>query len=209
MNSRTRRFLQTLTVVVLIAYTTLLAYQSLSRAVYNAEGDGNAAKLSNYLDEGRDTYDGGEATSEIPSVTATMRPPTTTLDDAGDGNAAKLSNYLDEGRDTYDGGEATSEIPSVTATMRPPTTTLDDVFISVKTTKLYHRQRLPIILKTWFQLAKAQTWFFTDIDDPEFQKQTKGKKGLENETRNEEKEEFPHPFQRLSFKPFHLIYKIR
>ncbi|KAK9685097.1 Fringe-like [Popillia japonica] len=164
MNSRTRRFLQTLTVVVLIAYTTLLAYQSLSRAVYNAEGDGNAAKLSNYLDEGRDTYDGGEATSEIPSVTATMRPPTTTL---------------------------------------------DDVFISVKTTKLYHRQRLPIILKTWFQLAKAQTWFFTDIDDPEFQKQTKGKKGLENETRNEEKEEFPHPFQRLSFKPFHLIYKIR
>ncbi|KRT82167.1 hypothetical protein AMK59_4422, partial [Oryctes borbonicus] len=111
MNSRTRRLLQTLTVAVLIAYTTLLAYQSLSRAVHNAEVDGSIVKLGNYLDEDRDTYDAGEATSEIPSVTATMRPPTTKL---------------------------------------------NDVFISVKTTKLYHRQRLPIILKTWFQLAKAQ-----------------------------------------------------
>lgn len=129
MNSRTRRFLQTLTVAVLIAYTTLLAYQSLSRAVHNAEVDGSIVKLGNYLDEDRDTYDAGEATSEIPSVTATMRPPTTKL---------------------------------------------NDVFISVKTTKLYHRQRLPIILKTWFQLAKAQTWFFTDTDDPEFQTQTNG-----------------------------------
>ncbi|GJQ75753.1 fng [Trypoxylus dichotomus] len=129
MNSRTRRFLQTLTVAVLIAYTTLLAYQSLSRAVHNAEAGGNIVKLGNYLDEDRDTYDAGEATSEIPSVTATMRPPTTKL---------------------------------------------NDVFISVKTTKLYHRQRLPIILKTWFQLAKAQTWFFTDTNDPEFQKQTNG-----------------------------------
>lgn len=54
-----------------------------------------------------------------------------------------------------DGG-STSEIPSATATIKPPSTRLDDVFISVKTTKHYHSQRLPIILKTWFQLAKAQ-----------------------------------------------------
>lgn len=52
--------------------------------------------------------------------------------------------------------EYTSEIYSATATMKPPTTVLDDVFVSVKTTKHYHSQRLPIILKTWFQLAKAQ-----------------------------------------------------
>lgn len=52
--------------------------------------------------------------------------------------------------------EFTSEMYSATATMKPPTTFLDDVFISVKTTKHYHNQRLPIILKTWFQLAKAQ-----------------------------------------------------
>lgn len=34
--------------------------------------------------------------------------------------------------------------------------TLDDIFISVKTTKHYQYTRLPIILKTWFQLAKEQ-----------------------------------------------------
>lgn len=34
--------------------------------------------------------------------------------------------------------------------------TLDDIFISVKTSKHYQDTRLPIILKTWFQLAKEQ-----------------------------------------------------
>lgn len=34
--------------------------------------------------------------------------------------------------------------------------TLDDIFISVKTSKHYQYSRLPIILKTWFQLAKDQ-----------------------------------------------------
>lgn len=34
--------------------------------------------------------------------------------------------------------------------------TLDDVFISVKTTKHYQYTRLPVILKTWYQLAKQQ-----------------------------------------------------
>lgn len=33
---------------------------------------------------------------------------------------------------------------------------LDDIFISVKTTKHYQYTRLPIILKTWYQLAKEQ-----------------------------------------------------
>nr|AAO38754.1 fringe [Junonia coenia] len=52
--------------------------------------------------------------------------------------------------------------------------TLDDVFISVKTTKHYQHTRLPILLKTWFQLAKEQTWFFTDIDNQQLQNQTNG-----------------------------------
>ncbi|CAG9815612.1 unnamed protein product [Phaedon cochleariae] len=53
--------------------------------------------------------------------------------------------------------EVTSEISaSATATIKPPMTVLDDVFISVKTTKTYHNKRLPIILKTWFQLARKQ-----------------------------------------------------
>ncbi len=37
-----------------------------------------------------------------------------------------------------------------------PTIELDDVFISVKTTKDYHDNRLSMIIKTWFQLAKDQ-----------------------------------------------------
>lgn len=52
--------------------------------------------------------------------------------------------------------------------------TLDDIFISVKTTKNYEDTRLPIILKTWFQLAKEQTWFFTDKDNPIHQNLTNG-----------------------------------
>ncbi|XP_063377907.1 fringe glycosyltransferase isoform X1 [Cydia fagiglandana] len=52
--------------------------------------------------------------------------------------------------------------------------TLDDLFISVKTTKYYENTRLPIILKTWFQLAKNQTWFFTDRDYQFHQIQTNG-----------------------------------
>lgn len=55
----------------------------------------------------------------------------------------------------------TSEISSATATTKPPSTTLNDVFISVKTTKYYHAHRLPIILKTWFQLAKNQASYHT------------------------------------------------
>lgn len=45
---------------------------------------------------------------------------------------------------------------SVTGTPKPAITTLDDIFITVKTTKLYHNTRLALIIKTWFQLAKEQ-----------------------------------------------------
>lgn len=45
---------------------------------------------------------------------------------------------------------------SVTATPKPATTNLNDIFISVKTTKMYHDTRLDIIIKTWFQLAPDQ-----------------------------------------------------
>ncbi|XP_054270130.1 fringe glycosyltransferase [Macrosteles quadrilineatus] len=61
-----------------------------------------------------------------------------------------------------------------TATPKPPNTRPHDVFISVKTTGHYHHARLPVILKTWFQLAKDQIWFFTDTDDAEFQQKTNG-----------------------------------
>ncbi|XP_055845041.1 fringe glycosyltransferase [Episyrphus balteatus] len=63
---------------------------------------------------------------------------------------------------------------AVTATPKPPITELDDIFISVKTTKNYHDTRLALIIKTWFQLARDQTWFFTDTDDAYYQEKTKG-----------------------------------
>lgn len=75
--------------------------------------------------------------------------------------------------DAY-GISMSTDSPSATATVKPPTVTLDDVFISVKTTRNYHNSRLPIILKTWFQLAKKQTWFFTDTNDSDFQTRTNG-----------------------------------
>jgi hypothetical protein len=49
---------------------------------------------------------------------------------------------------------------AATGTPKPPSTDLDDVFISVKTTKKYHADRLSLIIKTWFQLAKNQVCFF-------------------------------------------------
>lgn len=45
---------------------------------------------------------------------------------------------------------------AVTATPKPSTTNLNDIFITVKTTKMYHDTRLALIIKTWFQLAKEQ-----------------------------------------------------
>jgi len=43
-------------------------------------------------------------------------------------------------------------------------TQLDDVFISVKTTASYHKARLAVILKTWFQLAANQVSLITVIE---------------------------------------------
>lgn len=49
-----------------------------------------------------------------------------------------------------------SKIRSATATPKPPTIELNDIFISVKTTKSNHNNRLDLILNTWQQLAKEQ-----------------------------------------------------
>ncbi|XP_064595659.1 fringe glycosyltransferase-like [Liolophura sinensis] len=53
-------------------------------------------------------------------------------------------------------------------------TNLGDVYISVKTTQKYHQSRVKILLDTWVQLAREQTYFFTDTDDAELQKRTNG-----------------------------------
>lgn len=55
-----------------------------------------------------------------------------------------------------------------------PTTRLEDLFLSVKTTRAFHQSRLDVILKTWFVLAREQTFFFTDFGDPVYQLKTNG-----------------------------------
>nr|KAF7425055.1 hypothetical protein H0235_007493 [Vespula pensylvanica] len=87
-----------------------------------------------------------------------------------------------------EGGSAMTP-PLATATMVPFSTNLDDVFISVKTTKHYHRSRLPAIIGTWFQFAKDQTWFFTDREDPYFQNQTMQPRARYATVDDEEEEE--------------------
>ncbi|XP_055950501.1 fringe glycosyltransferase-like [Argiope bruennichi] len=53
-------------------------------------------------------------------------------------------------------------------------TNLNDLFISVKTTKNFHQSRLNVILRTWFVLAREQTYFFSDADDSVLSSRTRG-----------------------------------
>ena len=47
-----------------------------------------------------------------------------------------------------------------------------DLFISVKTSKQFHKSRLEVILDTWFTLARSETWFFTDDPDDDIDART-------------------------------------
>ncbi|GLV41719.1 fringe [Carabus blaptoides fortunei] len=141
---RVKRSVQTLTLAMILVYTTLLLYQSLSRGLIQSSQqivrDVNSIMAKDY----EEMFFENNRIMEVR-----------------------------EKRMSVD--KFTSDItPSVTATKKPTITKLEDLFISVKTTKHYHYQRLPIIIKTWFQLAKHQTWFFTDVDDREFQEKTNG-----------------------------------
>ena len=49
---------------------------------------------------------------------------------------------------------------------------LDHLFISVKTTDKYHKDRIDLILKTWYTLAPNAIYFFTDSDDISLYKQS-------------------------------------
>lgn len=60
-----------------------------------------------------------------------------------------------------------------------PATLLADVFISVKTSRKFHSTRLEPVLGTWFQLAREQTWFFTDGEDEELSRKTGENKRLD------------------------------
>ena len=54
----------------------------------------------------------------------------------------------------------------------PPDIRLDDIHISVKTSHKFHQDRLSVVVDTWYQLAKEQTWFFTDREDEDMSRQT-------------------------------------
>jgi hypothetical protein len=51
---------------------------------------------------------------------------------------------------------------------------LKDVFISVKTTKKFHENRLQLLLDTWYMFARDVTYFFSDADDSEYKQKTRG-----------------------------------
>ena len=53
------------------------------------------------------------------------------------------------------------------AVLEPPETSLSDIFISVKTSKKFHKSRLGVVLATWFTQASSSTFFFTDEADSE------------------------------------------
>ena len=53
------------------------------------------------------------------------------------------------------------------AVLEPPETSLSDIFISVKTSKKFHKSRLGVVLTTWFNQARSSTFFFTDEVDAE------------------------------------------
>lgn len=178
MNIRYRRLLQTLFVAVLLAYSTLLMYQTFSRGVVNRQiNDGKSGHHQLKYDRNLAVA----AEDRIPDIFPAASPSIKAALIVAPNSVAPVAfrkryQRIDSNNNNIIVSDElfTSEVPSATATIRPPTTVLNDVFISVKTTKHYHRQRLPIILKTWFQLAKQQTWFFTDTDDLEFQLKTNG-----------------------------------
>lgn len=68
-------------------------------------------------------------------------------------NNNKLNNSISNG--SYEINNSNSH-KRATATPKPPTLNVNDIFISVKTTKQNHDNRLELILKTWQQLAKHQ-----------------------------------------------------
>ncbi|XP_046398264.1 fringe glycosyltransferase [Ischnura elegans] len=80
----------------------------------------------------------------------------------------------DMAKGSHKGSSAVDTTTTMPPTARSTTTTLDDLFISVKTTGGFHRSRVQLVLQTWFNLAKSQTWFFTDTNDVEFQEKTGG-----------------------------------
>uniref|UniRef100_A0A2M4ADJ3 Putative fringe glycosyltransferase n=1 Tax=Anopheles triannulatus TaxID=58253 RepID=A0A2M4ADJ3_9DIPT len=188
---RYRRALQTMAAGLFLIYITLVLYQSVCGGAYSGCTDGSdglAADSPSPVTGGNVLQDwqpaGGSGGAALmlnggaASVVISKRDSV-----AGVVHRGESGNSLSPGAatpsDVNGGGDGQRTLaydvqraPAVTGTPKPPTTELDDLLISVKTTKGYHDTRLEMITKTWYQLAKEQTWFFTDTDDAHYQKLT-------------------------------------
>ncbi|XP_034105887.1 fringe glycosyltransferase [Drosophila albomicans] len=192
---RYKRLLQAMSLAVAVVYMTLLLYQS----AYGYPGMQLQPQLSSSLLDGNEpATTTTQHASELPVAAAAAlqlvavasspspSPITPSLIIRKDIHSFNFSDIEVSERPTATlltelarrsrNGELLHDLSqrAVTATPQPPTTELDDIFISVKTTKNYHDTRLALIIKTWFQLARDQTWFFTDTDDHYYQEKTKG-----------------------------------
>jgi len=63
---------------------------------------------------------------------------------------------------------------SLLSSTASPQTEQEDLFISLKTSKQFHQSRLAVVIKTWFQLARDQIWFFSDAEDAYVYEKTNG-----------------------------------
>lgn len=150
---RTKRFAQMMTFVVIVAFVTVVVYQNVHGL---KEINVDTYQQLSYAD-----------TASIKSAAVNQNPAAhNSLTTAATDNARTINeNHIDSGA----GNIVTNYLlkrqhityeTSVTGTPKPATTTLDDIFITVKTTKLYHNTRLALIIKTWFKLAKQQVSIF-------------------------------------------------
>ncbi|XP_050096554.1 fringe glycosyltransferase [Anopheles aquasalis] len=185
---RYRRALQTMAAGLFLIYITLVLYQSVcGGGAYSGCTEGTDGQATDTLpatgvvNVQQDWQSGGGsggalmlnggAASVVISKRDSVAPGVRHRDEPGNSLSPGATPSSDgDGQRTlpYD----LHRVPAVTGTPKPPTTELDDLLISVKTTKSYHDTRLEMITKTWYQLAKEQTWFFTDTDDAHYQKLT-------------------------------------
>ncbi|KAH8302763.1 hypothetical protein KR044_010647 [Drosophila immigrans] len=183
---RYKRLLQAMSLAVAVVYMTLLLYQS----AYGYPGM-QVSNVSTTTTTTTSTTQHAREPAAAPALVAVASSPspspiTPSLIIRKDIHSFNFSDIEVSERPTATlltelarrsrNGELLHDLSqrAVTATPQPPTTELDDIFISVKTTKNYHDTRLALIIKTWFQLARDQTWFFTDTDDHYYQEKTKG-----------------------------------
>uniref|UniRef100_A0AAG5DA81 Fringe-like glycosyltransferase domain-containing protein n=1 Tax=Anopheles atroparvus TaxID=41427 RepID=A0AAG5DA81_ANOAO len=193
---RYRRALQTMAAGLFLIYMALVLYQTVygygsDGSDQDRAGGGGGGNLQDFQSLGAMMLGGGRVGAgaggyEPPggaSAVISKRDNSVVpsgMRDASDNEVDSNSNLVRRNKPgdagdlgpTADPPKRIPPPPAVTGTPKPPTTELDDLLISVKTTKSYHDTRLEMIIKTWYQLAKEQTWFFTDTDDPHYQKLT-------------------------------------